>query len=372
MTGLHRAIRHCGVLLFCLVVLVAPAMAQDRATCPAPKDFANPQLLFTMQRGVNIPGWDRPADKRVPPQTLLALREAGLTHIRLPLSGRRLGPAERTAYLDAARHEIRTLLKLGFTVSVDLHAGEVSAEPDAEARLVEMWRAIAGLVGEFSPSEVAAELLNEPHADAVRWRALAETLIGEIRAIAPTHTLVVGPSGPQRHEALAAMEPFADRNIVYAVHYYDPFIFTHQGMDWGRAGDPLRRIRGMPFPASMDSAEAQALLAELRAAGDTDSEQALTRALSRPWSAAATIAPAFDMMHDWSQRHDRPVIVNEFGVLKWAADPASRLRWLATVRQAAEARCIGWTHWDLQDGFGLLGPDLAPDREALQALLPPR
>src|SRR5690606_22087408 len=121
----------------------------------------------------------------------------------------------------------------------------------------------------------------------------AETLIGEIRAVVPAHTLVVGPSGPQRHEALAAMEPFADRNIVYAVHYYDPFIFTHQGMDWGGVGDPLPRIRGLPFPASKDSVEAQALLTELRAAGDTDAAQSLSRALTRPWSVATTIAPAF-------------------------------------------------------------------------------
>ena len=71
-------------------------------------------------------------------------------------------------------------------------------------------------------------------------------------------------------------------------------------------------------------------------------------------------------------RHGRPVIVNEFGVLKWGADAASRLRWLSAVREAAEARCIGWTHWDLQDGFGLLAEDLEPDGAALDALLPRR
>jgi endoglucanase len=80
---------------------------------------------------------------------------------------------------------------------------------------------------------------------------------------------------------------------------------------------------------------------------------------------------AFDMMSGWSERHSRPVIVNEFGVLSYRAPRESRLDWLAAVRGSAEERCIGWTHWDFQDGFGLIDPATGmPDPEILDALVP--
>lgn len=363
-----RSTRLCAGLAALLVTAI-PAVA---ATCTAPTDFPNPQLLAGMARGINIPSWDRPADQRVTPETLFALREAGMSHVRLPLSSEGL-QGDRTAYLAAARREVRTLVKLGYTVSVDLHAGELSADPAAGDAISGMWRDIAALVGTFGPDKVAAELLNEPHADRDAWRVLAQRLVREVRAALPEHTIVVGPSGPQRHEELAGMEPFPDRNIVYAVHYYDPFLFTHQGMDWGADDDPLRHLGGLPFPAQLGDRPVSAMLARLKAEGHGEAEAALRRSLSEPWSVEATIAPAFDMIADWAKRADAPVIINEFGVLRWTADEASRTGWLAAVRAAAEQRCFGWTHWDLQDGFGLLDEETRqPDPAALKALLPGR
>ena len=82
------------------------------------------------------------------------------------------------------------------------------------------------------------------------------------------------------------------------------------------------------------------------------------------------IAGAFGMMAAWSERHGRPVIVNEFGALTFVAPRASRLRWLAAVSRQADAHCIGWTHWDFQDGFGLMDPDTGmPDKRVVDALI---
>ena len=42
-------------------------------------------------------------------------------------------------------------------------------------------------------------------------------------------------------------KPFDDPNIIYTFHYYDPFIFTHQGATWSAKGLP--ELKGVPFPA---------------------------------------------------------------------------------------------------------------------------
>ena len=347
--------------------------APPTQACDVAETFPNPEMLAAMRRGVNLPGWDSEDESQRPTiAQLQALRDKGFTHIRLLLDERRLIGREREAYLDRMFEQIILLFSLDYAVSLDLHAGGIfeRGASEAEAQLLDMWRAIASRVRSLDPEKLAVELLNEPQTDSATWWPVAARLAAEIRRILPDHTIVVGPAGPQRHETLAGLKPLDDRNIVYAIHYYDPFAFTHQGADWGGADDPIRYLRGLPFPASAEDPEMKAKIAELKAEGRDDAAAVLERSLETPWSEDA-MAPAFEMMADWSARHAQPVIVNEFGVLSYHAPRQSRLDWLAAVRRQAEARCIGWTHWDFQDGFGLIDPETGmPDPGVMDALVP--
>jgi endoglucanase len=357
-----------------VAVLLAgsPAGAAGPA-CTISEAFANPKLLAAMQRGVNLPGWDSEDESRRPTVAQLqALRDKGFTHIRLPLDESRLAGSGRPAYLDRMFEEIILLFSLDYAVSLDLHAGSIFQRvPDvAEARLAELWQAIAKRVRFLDPEKLAVELLNEPQADSAIWWPVAARVATELRRTLPDHTIVLGPAGPQRHETLAGLEPLADPNIVYAIHYYDPFAFTHQGADWGDADDPIQLLRGLPFPASPDDAEMKAKIAELNVEGHAEAATVLKQSLEMPWTEDA-MTPAFETMADWSASHQQPVIINEFGVLSYHAPRQSRLNWLAAVRRQAEERCIGWTHWDFQDGFGLIDPETGmPDPGIMKALVP--
>ena len=65
---------------------------------------------------------------------------------------------------------------------------------------------------------------------------------------------------------------------------------------------------------------------------------------------AASLAPAAA----WALNHNKPIIVDEFGVLGRYASLADRARWLRAVRTEAERYCFGWTHWEFDEAFGLL------------------
>ncbi len=362
------------------LLVAAPAQAayaSDTAACGIASTFPNPELLDAMRRGVNLPGWDSLDEGERPTVAQLqALHDRGFTHIRLPLDEKRLSGADGAAYLDIMFEQTILLLSLDYAVSLDLHAGGAigamfAQDPaGAEAHLSDVWRKIAARIRFLDPAKVAVELLNEPDMTGGIWWPVARRLAGELRGILPAHTIVVGPAGPQRHEELAGLQPLDDPNIVYAVHYYDPFVFTHQGADWGAADDPLRDLGGLPFPASIADPAIGKRLVELEASGKAPSADLLKRSLAEPWSVDA-VQPAFDMMASWSADHGRPVIVNEFGVLSYHSPRQSRLDWLAAVRGAAEARCIGWTHWDFQDGFGLIDPKTGmPDAGVMDALVP--
>ena len=80
---------------------------------------------------------------------------------------------------------------------------------------------------------------------------------------------------------------------------------------------------------------------------------------------ADQLAPALK----WQAEHRRPLIINEFGVLTHHAPPQSRIQWLQSVVKFAEANCIGWTHWEFAQGFGLLNDKKQLDDQAVRALL---
>ena len=351
-----------------------PALAGETA-CAAQRHFANPEMLSSMRRGVNLSTWRR-KDGGPTLAQLQALRDAGFTHIRLPIDNALLTGEDQTAYLDDIYEEVVLLLSLGYSVSIDLHPDSTvrtlfERDPrEGEAYLIAIWQAVAKRLRTFDPARVAFELLNEPEIGPEEWRDAAGRLIAAIRPIVPDSTIIVGPSWAQRHEALDGMKAFDDSNIVYAVHYYDPFAFTHQGADWQGAGDQLRFLRDLPFPAEANDAVMQARIAELEHAGHAEAAEILRRSLQTPWT-EREIAAAFDVMQRWSDQNDRPVVVNEFGVLAHVAPRRSRLDWLATVRGQAESRCIGWVHWDFQDGFGLIDPATGrPDAGVIEALIP--
>ena len=384
-----RAFAAAAIGAVLLAVTPAPASAQLPAapSCAATDDRGvPPDRLARLARGFNLTGWlDRDAPQRPDPAALGALRARGFTHVRLPLKLELLAPEltsvsradQGWAELDLA---LEDLLARGFAVSLDMHPGAafaklVASDRGAASRLIEeTWRKAAKRYASLPADRVFFELLNEP-GETIAWIELAERLAGIVRAEAPAHTIVLGPPGTQRIEALEAMTPIPDRNVVYAIHVYDPMAFTHQGLDWEGPDEPLAAFRGVPFPAAADHPAVQALRATLVRQGRTTAVRKLDENFRKPWD-EARLEAIFRRAGAWAARHRRAVIVNEFGVLSWVAPPRDRAHWLSVVRTAAERNCIGWAHWDYADGFGLarrVGGREVLDDAVIEALVgPPR
>ncbi len=337
-------------------------------------------LRPALRRGFNLPDQaPRREGKAADPAILAALRRRGMTHIRLPLVAEAAlpyfsGPAARGAALDDLDRVLGLLLELGYSVTVDLHADGplhdlLRSDPAAAQRTLRAgWRGLAARLARWPASRVFAELLNEPDIGDDVWRPFAEDLAGEVRALLPRTTLITGPAPFQRVEQLARWRPFVDRNVVYAVHFYTPMIFTHQGLNWD-ASSPYRHLEGVPFPTVEHDPVLARLRAEALARGDHAAARVLDETARTAWTPAA-VAAQFAGLAAWSASHSVPVIVNEFGVLRFKAPRAGRLAWLAAVRAAAEANGFGWAHWDYAGGFGLLGEQGRLDTGLMSALLP--
>jgi endoglucanase len=347
------------------------ACIETRHTVPAAR-------LQALARGFNLAGQlDGTSSALLHEDLLRTLHGRGMRHVRLPVPAETVMSSFGTK--DAIEQQLRALTRftgqlidIGYAVTIDLHPGQrfqaLHRDKPAEAMtaLKDAWHMLARVIGRFPPDKVFAELLNEPDVSAERWQNEMRQLADFVRKLLPDTTLVVGPVNWQRADSLPAFKPLDDRNLVYAIHFYDPMAFTHQG-HWDR-NDPLSEIRDVPFPLGRNDAAITSLRTRLQAEGRSASLRELDAALAmseRGNIVSSELAPALK----WQAEHRRPLIINEFGVLTHHAPRASRLRWLRAVVDFAEANCIGWTHWEFAQGFGLLNEKQQLDDQAVDALL---
>lgn len=327
-----------------LAAAVAPSWSRAAASPRVPS------------RGFNLPGWFDREDGRAPTKAVLEkLRRCGFKTVRLPIDGDVV--LSGTTTLRRIEQGIGMLVAEGFAVLADMHpsAGLHTAlrtDPAAgEARVAEMWAVLRAVIAELPADKVYPELLNEPPMAPANWLALRDRLAGIVRAACPHHTIVWGPAPDQGIWQLDGMPPLADERQIAAVHFYAPMVFTHQCQSWGAS--PLARIHDLPFPATRDMPLVRERIAALRATGDEEAALLVEDQLATDWTAVA-IAAEFDRAARWSAASGCPLMLNEFGVLDFCVDAASRIAWVRAVRKAAEARGIGWAYWELDQGFGFI------------------
>ncbi|MBS1794833.1 MAG: glycoside hydrolase family 5 protein [Acidobacteria bacterium] len=243
---------------------------------------------------------------------------------------------------------IKRALESGLNVIVDLHHTEFDGQTAGAAsteRLVWLWRELAARYKDTDPEKVLFELRNEPHDIAAEeWRAQAAELIKTVRAIAPKHTLVVGFHDWNSRKALIESAPFADGNIIYTFHYYDPFLFTHQGATW--AGEGLADVRDVPFPwtkkvkievpASAKGKWVEGLIRDYEADSQSDKMFADLKAAK-----------------DWSEKYKAPIFLGEFGSYSRYGALADRCRHAAVVYAALGKLKIPNAWWEWNDGFNM-------------------
>ena len=344
-----------------------------------PSRAAAAALPESLRRGFNLPDQaPMRADHVARTETLRGLRQLGMTHVRLPLVAEYMltqfsGPATISSTLDDLDRALQRLLSLGYTVSVDLHpesdftARQRSDPGKAHRLLLTGWTQLAKRLVRYPADRIVAELLNEPATTDAIWRPFVEQLARSVRVVLPNNYIIVGPAPYQRIDALANWVPLADKKIVYACHYYDPMMFTHQGASWDTS-TPWGRTTGVPFPTNIADPRLLDLARKADLAGDAEVARELREMASQAWG-YPSIAAQFAALGRWSAQHAAPVVVNELGVLKWKAARADRLAWLAATRVAIEAQGFGWTHWDYSTGFGLLDDAGAIDEGVIRALL---
>ena len=140
--------------------------------------------------------------------------------------------------------ELRLYLIIDNHTSDDL----ASQNPNLESALVKVWAQLAIRYKDRS-DYILYEIMNEPNGSAMttaKWGQIQQSAINAIRLSDTRHTIIVGGAGYNSYNELAALPVYTDNKLIYTFHFYDPFVFTHQGASW--PSPSMVSLANVPFP----------------------------------------------------------------------------------------------------------------------------
>lgn len=335
--------------------VVAQSVAQKRAeTMKLGMNLSYLDNWWLGTKEKNYADFMKPADAAKREKMFTDIAKNGFQTVRIPINFGAWANYEKPYKwenqkgLKTADNFVKWALDNNLNAIIDLHHVEFDGKVEGAAtteRIVWLWKEIAERYKNTNPEKVFFELRNEPHDIAAEdWRKQAEQIIKVIRSIAPNHTLIVGFHDWNSRKALIDSKPFDDKNIIYTFHYYDPFLFTHQGATW--AGDGLPDLKYVPFPFSKD----QKIQTPENAKGKW--VEGLINSYKED-SKADKMFKDLKAAKDWSVKNKVPIFLGEFGSFSKLPTMEDRCRHAETVYTTLGKLDIPGAWWEWDGGFNM-------------------
>lgn len=227
-------------------------------------------------------------------------------------------------------------------------------------------------------SMVGLEPLNEPFTGCgtpdspKRWANLQRVIYRRVRTERPHFIFIV--SGDNWGGDLLKLDPSPyrrDPNVFFTLHFYDPVLYTNQGVSWNFLPPYNRYLHDLPFPYRADA------VGQVRdkafAAIDADSSLDATKRVAlksdlttqlaaySKTSTTQSLASSLDTLANWATVHGihtNRMFLGEFGVIRPSQDTRGRITpgaddWIGTVARLAQARRFQWAVWDLDTSFAI-------------------
>lgn len=323
---------------------------------------------FTYQRGVNISHWlsqNNPARPYAADwfneEDIAWIAAQGFDHIRFPIDGRewlkpdgsldeaKIAPFDRALEWTRA-HGLGAILDMHFLPGASFDPGKedvrVFTDTALQEKVADLWRRVAKRFARAGP-ELRFELLNEPIAKENRQlNPFNARMLAAIRESNPTRVVYITSNFYGSFTTTKDLEVPADPNVAVTLHYYLPFVFTHQRASWARFPADMPAVT---FPGTVPDLS-KYIPADHFAAGSSGTKLTV-----------ADIDSDFAKVATWAREHaaGHEIHVGEFGVYN-VADAASKRNYIAAVVGAAERNGFGWAVWDYQGGFAVRDQDGKP------------
>lgn len=248
--------------------------------------------------------------------------------------------------------------KYGMSFVIDYHEYDnsynVTSSKDANytKMMANVWKHVAAHYASNEREDIFYELLNEPDmskgaVSSTNWRKAAQEDIDSIRTVDTTHTIIFGDAKWYSITLLKNGKPLNDDNVIYAIHTYEPFVFTHQGASWTN----LKSVKNLMFP--YDKEKWSEYTADFGVNNSVPKNYKTNiqnyYKIGNKEYILNLILPA----KEWAVKNKVPVIINEFGAYNVKTDKQSVLNYMTAMREISDTLQIPLTHWGYTGGFSL-------------------
>lgn len=338
-------------LLVTAVLLCLCAKSNPKAVIDRTVVFKRAQSL---NNGISISWleqvWNKSAldTNEINPSDLILLKKLGFKSIRLPVAfayyeSHQIPMNKVLAHVD---HVIKECNRYGFKLIIDYHGGYLNDSNylTETPKIINTWNILAKRYINQSPNTLFFELYNEPeNINPQTWKDAAYNIATAIRKIDNHRTLIIGASNYNGIFELSHFVRLADDNIIYTFHFYEPFLFTHQGAEWIGAASATT---GVSFPYNGEKFP-EINPVTVGTWGEANYQKYTSDGNIQSLKAKLQIAK------NWSNKYDVPILCGEYGVYNKYADADSRCHYIKAVHNALHELNIPGMLWEYNAGFSI-------------------
>lgn len=236
---------------------------------------------------------------------------------------------------------------LGLKLIITYHYGKIyfgsNNRLSERDRVLWMWKQVQNKFRGFGYDEIFFELYNEPTEERKAWKEDINFLVNALRWEDKERLYIVGGTNYNNADELLDLGKLSDDKILYTIHFYEPFLFTHQGAEWAKE---KTYITGVPYPYNkkkMPILTSQAI--------GTAVEQDYIK-----YPAEGTkefMALRLRSILNECKKNNMPLICTETGVIA-SADDKSRNQYLSDITSIMQDLGIPTVLWDYDQRFSIL------------------
>ncbi|MFP5041143.1 glycoside hydrolase family 5 protein [Parasediminibacterium sp. JCM 36343] len=219
----------------------------------------NAHLAEIIGAGVNLSllehTWEHAEDllKTDMKPKLEAIRKSGFQTVRVPVAfDMFLQPNSsnlQIELIDKLGEAYNTCEKLGLHMIITYHYGKIYYGSDnryAERdRVMWMWKQLQNKFKGMGYDKLFFELYNEPTEERNAWKEDVTYLVNGLRWEEKERYYIIGGTNYNNADELLDLGKLEDDKVLYTFHYYEPYLFTHQGAEWVKDRTALSNI---PYP----------------------------------------------------------------------------------------------------------------------------